>query len=192
MSRFLFIVELCMYLGFFLLPLPRPAHAQAAEQQAPESAPTPRSTPWAGLPLTSLSSLGLGTPTLFRGESTWQAPITGGGFVRLSILPDPGSAEREFSFQADAATAMAAPPFQVWERDGVEARGDGIGLLLLRDHNVIIVVRHQQGGAFSMAEALRAALVTEAPSGTWKTLQERQGGEQRAGWDSCGRWWAVP
>ncbi len=147
----------------------------------------PASPPWAGVPLSRLPDLGLGVPMLSVETSGWQAPLQAGGFVRVRILPDEAAAGAEFAFQRAAVSTRGLP-----DLPGIalaEAAGDGAGILLLRDRNVLILVRDPADRALEVAGRLRAALVETAPDGT---ADERLLGGRVLTWDACGRLAATP
>jgi len=145
------------------------------------------SQPWAGVPLARLPDLGLGVPSLAIEASGWQAPLQGGGFVRVWILPDEPAATAEFAFQRTASATRILPDFT--GLPGADAAGDGAGILLLRDRNVLVLVRDPADRALEVAGRLRAALVTTTPEGTADrlTLSGRV-----LTWDACGRLTATP
>ncbi|MFH1469259.1 MAG: hypothetical protein ABIO70_33045 [Pseudomonadota bacterium] len=62
--------------------------------------------------------------------------------------------------------------------------GDGVGFLVLRDGNVVLVVRDQRGQAAEVARALEAALVSEAPAA--EPIERHVPGRVLR-WDACGR-----
>jgi hypothetical protein len=142
---------------------------------------------WAGIPLARLPELGLGVPYLGLETSGWQAALQPGGFVRVWILPDEAAATASFAFQRGAATSRLLPDLA--GLTGAEGAGDGAGILLVRDRNVVILVRDPADHALEVAGRLRAALVTEAPAGN---ADQRILGGRVLTWDACGRLTATP
>lgn len=149
------------------------------------------STPWAGVPLEMLPELSVGEPTLNLLESGWQAPIEGGGFVRVTLYTTELEAREAFQMQRMMATSA---PLSVYEgvardrtddrvEDRVEAVGDGAGLLLLRDGNIILLVRDPQDEASAVVERLRAALQTDGVTRVW---QQRELDGVQIWWDGFG------
>ncbi|MBN1335013.1 MAG: hypothetical protein JXB39_03535 [Deltaproteobacteria bacterium] len=143
--------------------------------------------PWVGIPLARLPELGVGVPMLSTEISGWKAPLQAGGFVRVWILPDEAVASAEFAFQQGAVSSRGLPPLAGLPE--AEAAGDGAGILLVRDRNVLILVRDPEDQALEVAGRLRAALVTSAPEGT---ADERTMGDRVWVWDSCGRLTVTP
>jgi hypothetical protein len=159
-------------------------HSQAQAPVAPP--PVIGEVPWAGIPLAALPALGLGEPTLDAHRSAWRAPLPQGGFVRLMHYPDVRQAKLGFSMQKLSASTRALPSL-TWEHSperDVEAVGDEAGMLVMRDGNVLLIVRDHGEQAGELARQLQAAMVAEAPEGD---IQERDLGGRIARWDSCGR-----
>lgn len=159
-------------------------HSQA---QAPVAAPpVVGATPWAGIPLAELPALGLEEPKLDAHRSAWRARLPEGGFVKLLYFPDDRQAKTGFSFEKLSAASRSLPPLE-WthspDRD-VEAVGDATGMLIIRDGNIVLVVRDHRDQAGELTQALQAAMVTEAPE---SESIERDLGGRVARWDSCGR-----
>ncbi len=157
------------------------------QEQAPVAPPTVvGETPWAGIPLEQLPALGLGEPQLDAHRSAWRARLPEGGFVRLLWFPDDRQARLGFSFEKLSASTRSLPPLD-WthspDRD-VEAVGDTAGMIVLRDGNLVLVVRDHRERAGELAQALQAAMVTDAPQAE---PIERDLGGRVARWDSCGR-----
>ena len=141
---------------------------------------------WAGVPLTALPALGLGAPDLDTWASGWRATLPEDGFVRLMQRESVEEARALFSHQIRTAATITPPPL-AWAAPAdqdVEAAGDGVGFLVLRDRNVVLVVRDPRGQAAQVARALQAALVTEAPTAA---PVERRLPDRVLRWDSCGR-----
>ncbi len=159
-------------------------HTQGQVEVAPPPVTGP--APWAGIPLEALPGLGLGEPRLDTHRSAWRAPLAQGGFVRLVHYPDVDQAIIGFSFEKlSASTASLAP--MSWEHSpdrDVQAVGDEAGMLVMRDANLVLVVRDHGEEAGRIAQALQAAMVAEAPAGE---PIERDLGGRTARWDSCGR-----
>jgi hypothetical protein len=159
-------------------------HSQAQAPVAPP--PVVGETPWAGIPLAELPELGLGEPRLDAHRSAWRASLPEGGFVKLIIFPDDKQARTGFSFEKLSAATRSLPALE-WphspDRD-VEAVGDEAGMLILRDGNLIVVVRDHRERAGELTRALQAAFVPEAPEGE---PIERDLGGRVARWDRCGR-----
>ena len=159
-------------------------HSQAQAGVAPP--PVVGDAPWAGIPLTALPDLGLGEPRLDAHRSSWRASLPEGGFVRLVYFPDVKQAKLGYSFEKLSASTRSLQPTD-WnpnpEHD-VDAVGDAVGMLVLRDGNVVLVVRDHRDRAGELAEALQAVLVAEAPEAE---PIERDLGSRVARWDSCGR-----
>lgn len=159
-------------------------HAQAQAPVTPP--PVVGVTPWAGIPLAELSTLGLGEPRLDAHRSAWKAPLPEGGFVKLIFFPDDRQAKTGFSFEKLSAAARSLPPLD-WphtpDRD-IQAVGDTAGMLILRDGNLILVVRDHRERAGELTQSLQAAMVAEAPEGQ---TTERDLGERVVRWDSVGR-----
>jgi len=155
------------------LMLARPASADPAE-------------PWAGVPLLSLPALGLGAPDLDHYASGWRAALPEGGFARLQRLPSAAEARSVFAAQARNAATLPQPA-AAWDapadRD-VEAVGDGLGFLVLRDGNVVITVRDHRGQARDVARAIEDALVVDPPVAAPVVLDL---GDRVLRWDACGR-----
>lgn len=141
---------------------------------------------WAGVPLAELPALGLGVPELDTFASGWRATLPEDGFVRLMQSASIEDARAVFAAQARNASTMALPPL-AWPvppgRD-VQAVGDTAGFIVLRDGNVVLMVRDRRGQAGQVARALETALVTEAPPAEPVVLHL---GERVLRWDSCGR-----
>jgi len=134
--------------------------------------------PWAGVPLERLAELGVGEPTLDVGHSAWRAPLEAGGFVEVSLYqtPDRAAAAAAWLQVASAQRSLTALGPDHW--------GDDAGMALLRDGNVVILVRSASGQAGGVATALQGALVVEPPPGDWQRLVV-DGVE--VAWDACGR-----
>ncbi len=141
---------------------------------------------WAGIPLAGLAALGLGEPDLDLHRSGWRATLPEGGFVRMLYYPDLKAAQLAFSMQKLSSSTRVVSDF-TWratpDRD-VQAAGDTSGFLVLRDGNVVFVVRDHRERAGAVAEQLQAALVGTAPEAEPVT---RDLGDRVVQWDSCGR-----
>jgi hypothetical protein len=136
---------------------------------------------WAGIPLDSLTALGVAQPALSEVSDVWRAALPAGGFVRVEILGTEGDAREAFAFQSVALTsrpAEAGPPV------ADEAVGNGKDYLLVRDGNVLISARDPHGAAAVWVERLRAHLTVTAPS-TPPREEATASGVRR--WDSVGR-----
>ncbi len=134
--------------------------------------------PWAGVPLQALPSLGVGEPTLSHLGSVWRAPLDAGGFVDVTIYDSEQAALDAAARRVFTAAQHALPAL------GPDRWGDGDSLLLIRDRNVLILVRSTRGDALGPAEALRRALVVDAAGPDWQTLTVDG---VPVAWDSCGR-----
>ncbi len=143
-------------------------------------------TPWAGIPLAVLPELGLGEPRLDAHRSAWKAPLPEGGFVKLIFFPDDKQAKTGFSFEKLSAATRSLPPLE-WphspERD-TDAVGDTAGMIIMRDGNLVLVVRHHGEGAGELTQALQGAMVAEAST---DPVFERDLGSRIARWDAVGR-----
>lgn len=161
------------------------AAAFAADPSAPPSASV-ASGAWAGIPLERAAELGLGEPTVSRVAGEWRAPIlcatceagTVGGLVRVLVLPDAETAHRAFEHQRDSAANRA--PAALAQAD--EAAGDD-AFRVVRDRNVVLIVRDYTHHAGDVVDRLRGALVQTGCEGTW-TTEEADG--QAFTWDRCG------
>lgn len=134
---------------------------------------------WAGVPLDRLDEAGLGAPTLTEGEDSWRAPVEGGGFAHLWILPDAAAAQQAFAAKAQMA-ATRTPPALPTTRD--EAAGDGTGYLLVRDGNVVLLVRDPALQAAQVADRILEELVVTPP-----VVMPSPGSVVVEGRDACGR-----
>jgi hypothetical protein len=155
--------------------------------QAPVAPPpVVGAAPWAGIPLAELSALGLEEPSLDAHRSAWRARLPEGGFVKLLYFPDDRQAKTGFSFEKLSASSRSLPPLE-WahspERD-VEAVGDTAGMIIIRDGNLVLVVRDHRDRAGELTLSLQAAMVAEAPEAE---PIERDLGGRVARWDACGR-----
>ncbi len=143
-------------------------------------------TAWAGIPLASLPELGLGEPRLDVHRSAWKAPLPQGGFVKLIVFPDDRQARTGYSFEKLSASTRSLPPLD-WthspDRD-IEAVGDTAGMIIMRDGNLVLVVRDHSDGAGPLTQTLQAAMVSEAPI---EGSIERDLGDRVVHWDSVGR-----
>ncbi len=159
-------------------------HSQAQAPVAPP--PVVGQTPWAGIPLAELPALGLSEPQLDAHRSAWRAPLPEGGFVRLIFFPDDRQAKTGFAFEKLSASTRSLPAMD-WphspDRD-IQAVGDAMGMVILRDGNLVLVVRDHRERAGELTQALQAAMVTQAPEAP---PIERDLGSRVARWDSCGR-----
>lgn len=136
---------------------------------------------WAGIPLDSLSAIGIAEPALSEVSDVWRAALPGGGFVRVEIQATESDAREAFSFQAVALTSRPAeegPPV------GDEAVGNGEDYLLVRDGNVLISARDPSGAAAVWVQRLRDRLTATAPA-TPPREEVTATGVLR--WDSVGR-----
>ncbi len=151
--------------------------------------PTPTGeAPWAGIPLASLPDLGLdmGEPELDLHRSGWRADLPEGGFIRLLHYPDVDQAKLGYSFQklSSSTSGVSEIEWPTVEGHEVQASGDTEGFTMLRDGNVVIIVRDHREQAGTIAQALQVALVDTAPEAA---LTERDLGSRVLQWDSCGR-----
>lgn len=117
---------------------------------------------WAGVALDALPALGLGEAELTEGVSSWQAPVVGGGFVRLVWLPTEAAAQARFAQEAQRASTLQLPALPLAGAD--VAAGDGVGLVVARSRNVVLVVRSLEDRAGAVAAGLLGALEAE-PAG---------------------------
>ena len=136
---------------------------------------------WAGIPLDSLSTIGIAEPALSEVSDVWRAALPGGGFVRVEIQATEGDARQAFSFQSVALTSRPA-------EEGLlvadEAVGNGKDYLLVRDGNVLISVRDPHGAAAVWVQRLRDRLATTAPPAPPREEVTATG---VLWWDSVGR-----
>jgi hypothetical protein len=132
---------------------------------------------WAGVPLASLDTLGVGAPTVSHRTSAWRAPLAGGGIVDVALFPTEEDAIRHAQARVYSSSQHALPPLGP-DRWGAEGE-----ILLVRDRNVVLFVRSQAGSADTAAAALQSALVVESTGPDWQTLTV--GGVPLA-WDACG------
>jgi hypothetical protein len=135
---------------------------------------------WAGVPLDRAAALGLGTPTVSEVGAGWRAPVPAGGFVAVEVFTDAVQAEAAFAHRSASSTTLEQPSLALAD----QAVGDGDAYVLVRDANVLIRVRALQGGATSVVERVRGALVTQAPAGVSREV-ETDAGLRR--WDMVGR-----
>ncbi len=133
---------------------------------------------WAGVPLASLETLGVGTPTVSHLGSSWRAPLPGGGIVDLTWYATP---ELALAAAQGRIHTAAQHPLPALGQDLWGAPGD---ILLARDRNVLIFVRALDGTADTALQALQAALVVDATGPDWQT---RVVDGVPVAWDSCGR-----
>lgn len=142
--------------------------------------PVTAAVPWGGIPLDGVEALGLGEPSTSIVAGEWRAPLLGGGFVRVMVLPDEAAAHEVFV--AQRASSSTRPPADRVEAEGVEAAGDD-SFRIARDRNVVLVVRDHQDAAGAVVERLRGALVTTGCEGIWRTEQV---GDEAWTWNRCG------
>jgi hypothetical protein len=134
---------------------------------------------WAGVPLERLDDVGLGAPTLTDGEDSWRAPLPAGGYAHLWILPDEATAQKTFDWKA--RSAMTRQPESL-ETTRDQAVGDGTNLVLLREGNVVLLVRDHGLQAGKIADRILAELVVTAP-----VVIPGPGSVVVEGRDACGR-----
>lgn len=132
---------------------------------------------WAGVPLASLESLGVGAPTVSHRASSWRAPLAGGGIVDLSMFPTEQAAIRHAQARVYSSAQHVLPSL------GPDRWGAPGEIVLIRDRNVVLFVRSSEGVADQVAEVLQEALVVETSGPDWKTLTVD--GTVLA-WDACG------
>lgn len=103
-------------------------------------------------------ALGLREPTVNENTGTWRASFGDAGLVRVWNAADETEATAAFAAWARNATNKVlapAPAFVVAD----EAAGDGAGVLLVRDGNVVIFVvdpaRQAAGVVGKLMEAIR-------------------------------------
>jgi hypothetical protein len=137
--------------------------------------------PWAGVPLEQLPALALGEPSLHWLDSGWQAPLEGGGFVRVDLYASAQAALEAFEFQRQAAFTVALPDAGL----DVPAAGDGVGALMVVDRNALITVRDPGERAGERAAAVRAALVVD--DGAAQVVRELEIDGLTVRWDGYGR-----
>jgi|GEM_PF-3324081 len=153
-------------------PAPAPAPAVAEEKL------------WAGLPLKEMSRLGLKDLALNDYENEWRAGIESGGLVRVHTYATVTEAKEAFRFHAVASSSIWSDRPTTRALPGEEATGDGEGLLVLRDRNLVIYVQSPGGTAHDTAGRILNALVDTYPSDVY---QERKVGDDIIRWDSVGR-----
>jgi len=158
-----------------------------ATVSAPSTSPTtsPNESPvWAGVPLNDLERLGLRGLALNDYDNEWRAGLTEGGLVRLYTYDTVTAAKEAFRFHAVAASSIWTDRPAVSTLPGEEATGDGEGLLVLRDRNIVLYIQSPNGDAQAIGERLLAALVETHPDAVY---EERQVGDQTVRWDGVGR-----
>jgi hypothetical protein len=133
---------------------------------------------WAGVPLASLEGLGIGAPTVSHLDSSWRAPLSGGGIVDVTWYPTVGAAQ-EAALVRGTQSAQRPLPELAPNRWGQEGE-----ILLVRDQNVLMFVRSLDGTADVAMTALQGALVVEPSGDDW---QEMRIDGQLVAWDACGR-----
>ena len=114
-------------------------------------------TPWAGLPAERLPAIGLGAPTISEEIPGLQRhPLGAGGLVSIYVSPTVGEAEAVFlHLEQTGATFWAAGTEPL---PGDRAIGDGTAIVLVRDANVVILVRDPEERAAAVARRVIAAL----------------------------------
>ena len=161
--------------------------AVEAAQPTPTTEPTtaPIDSPtWAGVPLKEIERLGLRGLALNDYENEWRAGLTEGGLVRLYTYDTVATAKEAFRFHAVAASSIWTDRPAVHTLPGEEATGDGEGLLVLRDRNIVLYIQSPNGDAQAIGERLLAALVETHPDAVY---EERQVGDETIRWDGVGR-----
>lgn len=93
----------------------------------------------------------------------------------MSIFADAATAAAALDALRKHASTVPLPP----AGPAPDAYGDGRGMLLVRDRNVVILVRDHGDRAGERVEALREELVTTAPRGVWPSEESAR--------DRCGR-----
>ena len=162
-------------------------NADADEEQARVQTPAPavdEEKLWAGLPLKDMSRLGLKDLALNDYENEWRAGIESGGLVRVYTYATVTEAKEAFRFHAVASSSIWSDRPTTQALPGDEATGDGEGLLVLRDRNLVIYVQSPGGKAHDTAGRILNALVETHPSDVY---QERKVGDDIIRWDSVGR-----
>ena len=162
---------------------------EAVEAPQPTLDTEPTTTPidsptWAGVPLKEIERLGLRGLALNDYENEWRAGLTEGGLVRLYTYDTVTAAKEAFRFHAVAASSIWTDRPAVSTLPGEEATGDGEGLLVLRDRNIVLYIQSPNGDAQAIGERLLAALVETHPDAVY---EERQVGDQTVRWDGVGR-----
>jgi len=144
---------------------------------------------WAGIPLDSLSQMGIDAPTLNHLDSGWRAPIRDGGFVQVNIFETEVAALEAFRFQsmAAASTQLSQLYADIGGGDEVTAVGDGERFVLFLDRNVLVTIRDDNGEATIRAGQLRAALAGPDVAYDLTPVDEQVVDGQRVTWDNYGR-----
>ncbi len=136
----------------------------------------------AGIPLAQLSALGVATPTLDVRFDAWRAGLPGGGFVSVELRADESDAISRFVFLQKSGTTIPQPDLP---DVGDEAVGDGVGYVLARFGNIVVMVRSHTEPAREITERLAGALVETAPPGVFREVTHPSGAVER--WDTVGR-----
>lgn len=134
--------------------------------------------PWVGLPLERAAAIGA-EPTLSRVADDLRLAWPS-GFATLIVSAS--DVEADAAFDGMKRTAATHWPLNAAGLPGDRAIGDGTGIVLVRDRNVVLLVRDREGKAREKAEQLLAGLTTDAA--VCAPVSSESDGER---WNACGR-----
>ena len=139
------------------------------------------SPPYVGLPLDVVPALGLGEPTLSRELDEVRIALPHGGVAVVEIAASDDEADVWFENRLRTSAAhwpVANSPLP-YER----AVGDGTAVLLVRQRNAVVYVRDLGNDATVVANAILAALTTDAARCAPVTRTDPDG----TSWSACGK-----
>lgn len=115
---------------------------------------------------------GLGEPSFLTPATGWTAAVEG-GWVRVFVGPTEAAGVEWYDRMLESI-GLAPPVLADLAAVTDAAHGDGATLVAFRDGNVAVLVR-AQAGARAIADALRAAIVDNAPAVATPTLSTAGG-----------------
>lgn len=139
--------------------------------------------PWVGLPLDRAEALGA-VPSLSRTSEGLKLALPS-GFATLVVAAT--VAEADLAFDGMARTSATRWPSPGEGLPGDRAIGDGLGLVLVRDRNAVLLVRDPEGRAAAVARGLLATLTTDVAACAPVAYEAPEAGGGTVRWDRCGR-----